>query len=148
MTAKLLSSLVGGGLPAIQASEIKSKTNAPLVTLVQNSGVDATGAGVTYTVTTRCLLYVITVANATNDDTTFRLTDTLSGNVLTEKTSATGSTTSLGIVNALYSLSATTSPGDPAGISAPILCESGFEFYVKTIADNSIVVYLTYLELE
>jgi len=143
MTAKTLSSLVGGGLPAIQAVEIKNKSNALMVTQVVNSAVDATGAGVTYTVTGRCLLIFLSVTNMTTNDTIYTLT--CDGGIKEQSTSVVAGTT-ITPINSGLSVTSSFNPAS-SNIGGAILCETGFSFFVKTTADTSITVSFNYLEL-
>jgi hypothetical protein len=143
MTAKTLSSLVGGGLSAIQAVDIKNKTSAALVTQVSNSAVNATGVGVTYTVTGRCVLLFAALTGLTTSDTIYTLT--CDGGIKSQVSTPVAGT-SIPIINVAFSVSATASASE-VNLGAGILCESGFTLFVKTTSSTSINVAFNYLEL-
>lgn len=143
MADKTLSSVVGGAVSAIPAAQIKNKSNALMVTQIINSGVNATGAGITYTVTGRCLLIFLSVTNITTNDTIYTLT--CDGGIKDQATSVV-SGTSITPINSGLSVASSFNPAAP-NIGGAILCESGFSFFVKTTADNSITVSFNYLEL-
>lgn len=143
-----LSVVSNDGISFIPAKSILGKTgggNKPFLRVIINSAVDATGAGITYTVTDPCALYTAVLSDLTSNDTLYTLTDRSSGKIIAEYlTVATGTT--IPIVSA-WASAGVDSPATEAVSTAPIKCDTGFTLFVKTTADSSITVAFSYLEL-
>ena len=140
MPTSLKAVLGGGGGLGLPASQIKSKTtDGPLNTQL-GATVNASGAGVTVTVTGKVLLLGARVSQTTSNDTMWSLT--CDGVVVSRQLTAFGGSTDN------YLLSNDTSLAVPTH-SAPdgILCETGFELFMQTSADTSISYTLIYTEL-
>lgn len=148
-SAYLPSSGSSGGMAAIPASSIKSKSgagNKPLLTYITNAAQNATGAGITYTVTGKCLLVACALLNLTTTDTIYTLTDRSSGKIMAETTTPTIAGTSIAIVNSSFAVSASNLVST-AQLPVPIEFETGFTLFVKTTTDTDITVDFSYLEL-
>lgn len=134
---------IGDLVSAIPAKKIKPKVNQPLVTKQAYTGVNATGAGIAYTVAGPCILVFAALSDLTVSDTTYTLT--CDGGVVAQSTTGIASI-SLAIVNTGVS-STSDQSGASSAVNIPISCETGFTLFVKTTGDSNINVSFSYLEL-
>lgn len=125
-------------LPVIPASKLKSTTSADkqLVKDVVLNSQNTTGAGLTYTETSPCVLQFMQLTNLTPNDTKYRLT--IDGVIYAQEVTAPVNATSRTIIDA---------DGSARLGKIPITCPNGFSLFVQSATDGVISVTYTIVEL-